>query len=129
MLRVAGSGRHGVVDGGAINSVAQLAAGSQVEVGITCNRTAAAWPGAGKIALRTLATVDGAHFTETGWDFARPDEALYVNHTHCCHNVSTIVQRALTQPLGDQLRYLRLGNPLSFILTRPLSRFLSCPDT
>ena len=88
--------------------------GSHVEIEIVCNRTAttaaaatsrSSWPSAGKVALRTLASADGAHFTEVGWDFGRPAEALYVNHSRCCANASAIVQRALTsEPLGEQLR-------------------------
>ena len=108
VLRVAGSATRGTIDTEfAISETSQLAAGSHVEIEIVCNRTAAAsrWPSTGKVALRTLASADGAHFTEVGWDFGRPAEALYVNHTRCCANISAIVQRALTlEPLGEQMR-------------------------
>ena len=103
VLRVVGSGDRTSIESERAPA-AQLAAGSHIEVGVVCNRTVASWPTAGSVALRTLASTDGKHFTEVGWDFARPADALYVNHTRCCANVSAIVQRALTQPLGEQLR-------------------------
>ena len=96
-LRVHGSRVTGLIGGGNATSVIQLVAGAQVEIDIVCNRTSGSWPSKGKVALRTLAGADGSHFTEVGWDFAHHIDgtAFYVDHTRCCRNHSTIVQRAV----------------------------------
>ena len=120
VLRVAGSAVHGVI--GDLNrnrngptagptagptSKLVLATGAQVEVEVTCNRTGGAWPRVGKVAVRTLGSADGKHYTEVGWDFSHQANgtAFYVDHTHCCRNASTIVQRAFVPNLvGAELR-------------------------
>lgn len=105
--------RHGSSSGSSNSSsvlrtsTLALTAGSQLEVDVACTTTTAGeWPNTGKVALRTLESADGVHYTEVGWDFAQQKDgaAFYVDHTHCCRNASIIVQRALTPTvLGDEL--------------------------
>ena len=104
VLRVAGSAAYGTI-GATDAGGGALAKGAQLEVHITCNQSGGSWPAEGKVALRTLASADGQHYTEVGWDFAHQaaGDAFFVDHTHCCHNVSAIVQRAVTQTPGAQL--------------------------
>lgn len=70
------------------------AAGSQVEVRVTCSGMAAALAAGatGKVGVRTLATADGAAYTELGYDFSK--QAFYADHSRCCAAANTIVQRA-----------------------------------
>ena len=88
----------------------RLVGGSQLELDMLCNRTGSRWPSQGKVALRTLASADGKHYTEVGWDFAHQAEgtAFYVDHTHCCRDKSTIVQRAVVEALPTLAEQLRL---------------------
>ena len=67
---------------------AALASGSQVELRLNCSTSAST----GKVGLRTLATSDGKHYTEIGYDFEA--RAFYADHSSCCAAPNTIVQRA-----------------------------------
>jgi sucrose-6-phosphate hydrolase SacC (GH32 family) len=112
-LRVAGSETHGVIDGlvggvfdGMVGSETALvlATGAQIEVDVTCTCTSP-WPSHGQVVLRTLGSVDGEYRTEVGWDFGSGGTPFFVDHTRCCQNTSSIVQRALAAmpPPGEKL--------------------------
>lgn len=99
-LRVKGSAKRSttVAGSGAQKAVAGqgLSTGAQLEVHIACNQTeTGAWPANGTVALRTLASADGKHYTTVGWDFSDTAAPFFVDHTHCCKNKSDIIQRAL----------------------------------
>ena len=84
-LRSAGSGA----------AAAPLAAGSQVEIRLVCTwAQPAAPPSTGVTGVRTLASADGAYYTELGYDWAQ--KAFYADHSHCCAAFlpNVIVQRA-----------------------------------
>lgn len=71
------------------------AAGAQVEVRFTCRGYAAllaAGNATGNVGVRTLASADGAAFTEIGYDLAK--QVFYADHSKCCAGANTIVQRA-----------------------------------
>jgi hypothetical protein len=69
----------------------------QVEVRLNCS--ASVWPSAGKVAVRTLASTDGKHFVEVGYDFSEPKTGFFVDHTQCCTAPNSIIQKANTLPL------------------------------
>jgi sucrose-6-phosphate hydrolase SacC (GH32 family) len=74
-----------------LSATTALAAGSQVEVRLSC--TGASAPGLkGRTGIRTLQTKDGSQYTEIGYDFDKV--AMYADHSHCCAEANTIVQYA-----------------------------------
>lgn len=68
-----------------------VAQGAQVELRLNCTGTATG----GKVGVRTLQTSDGTMYTEIGFDFGI--EAFYADHSMCCSQPNTIVQRAPLQ--------------------------------
>lgn len=113
VLRVPGSATHGVIEGPGAATEQQtlaLATGAQLEVHIVCNQTGGSWPAHGEVALRTLSSADGDHYTAVGWDFGDVSGSpFFVDHTHCCANKSTVVQRAVTaKPRPGQALEMRV---------------------
>jgi sucrose-6-phosphate hydrolase SacC (GH32 family) len=104
VLRVPGTATHGVIEGtGAAATELALATGAQLEVHIVCKRTGGSWPAHGEVALRTLGSVDGKHYTAVGIDLGDTGGSpFFVDHTHCCENKTTVVQRALVAKPGPR---------------------------
>jgi len=79
-------------------SATSLAKGSRVEVKVVCPASAATMRTSGRIAVRVLAAVDGSSYTEIGYDFG--NQSMYADHSMCCGDKNTIVQRA---PLSSSI--------------------------
>ena len=102
-LRVPGTATHGVIEGtgSAAATELALATGAQLEVHIVCKQTGGSWPAHGEIALRTLGSVDGKHYTAVGIDLGDTSGSpFFVDSTHCCENKTAVVQRALAAKPG-----------------------------
>lgn len=71
-----------------------LATGSQVELRIRCTGMASAKASGatGRVGVRTLATRTGDSYLEIGYDFS--SDAMYADHSKCCKDPNSIVQRA-----------------------------------
>lgn len=71
------------------SSTTSLVKGSLVEIRIVCKINS--MPSSNSVNVRVLSSVDGTSYTEIGYDFSK--QAMYADHSKCCNDTNSIVQR------------------------------------